>query len=96
MDNALNISERFLGFVGTSSTTAETLEGHLLRFMQTLGLDYAKYLVGQCYDGASNMSGWRNGLNVKIRLLAIMALFIHCYAHQLNLCLVDACDKIKG
>ena len=92
----LKVIERFLGFVGTSSTTAETLANHLVKFMDELALDYSNYLVGQCYDGAANMSGWRNGLNVKIRALAFMALYVHCYAHQFNLCLVDACNKIKG
>jgi len=32
--------ERFLGFVGTSSTTAETLANHLVKFMDELGLDW--------------------------------------------------------
>ena len=36
----IKVIERFLGFVGTSSTTAETLANHLVKFMDELGLDW--------------------------------------------------------
>ena len=83
--------ERFLGFVGTAVTDAETLSKYLFLFMDGLELNYARFLVGQCYDGAASMSGWLTGLNMRIRAIALMALFVHCYAHQLNLYLVAGC-----
>ena len=82
--------------MGTAVKDAATLAEHLFKFMDDLELDYWHFLVGQCYDGAVNMSGWLTGLNVRIRDIATLALFLHCYAHQLNLCLVAGCDKIKG
>ena len=41
------------------------------------------------------MSGCRNGLNKKIKQHAKKAVFVHCYAHQLNLSLQNSCNEIK-
>jgi len=45
---------------------------------------------GQSYDGAANMSGDIKGLQGRISLLEPRAIFVHCYAHNLNLILKDA------
>jgi hypothetical protein len=43
-------------------------------------------LVAQCYDGAANMSGQYGGLQAKINEICDnRAVYIHCYAHALNL-----------
>ncbi len=89
------IKEHFVGFFKTSSTVAETLCTIILEALDGLGLDYKSKLVGQCYDGAANMSGDRNGLHKKIRNKAKKALYVHCYAHQLNLALQHSCIAIK-
>ncbi|CAF1068143.1 unnamed protein product, partial [Brachionus calyciflorus] len=52
-------------------------------------------MVGQCYDGASNMNGEYKGLSNRIKLEAPNALYIHCYAHRLNLAMQDSCNNIK-
>ncbi len=44
---------------------------------------------GQCYDGASNMSGIRNGVAKKIRDDEPRAIYTHCYGHSLNLAVGD-------
>ena len=46
-------------------------------------------MVGQCYDGASNMQGEFDGLQKLVREIAQDAIYIHCYAHRLNLVLVE-------
>ncbi|XP_020682499.2 zinc finger MYM-type protein 1-like [Dendrobium catenatum] len=43
---------------------------------------------GQGYDGASNMRGEFNGLKALILKDNPQAFYIHCFAHQLQLCLV--------
>ena len=48
-----------------------------------------KYMVSQGYDGASVMSGNCCGVQT-IREVAPQAMYIHCNAHCLNLCLVDS------
>ena len=47
--------------------------------------------VGQTYDGASNMSGCYNRLQVLIkREIGDQVTYVHCYAHTLNLVLSDS------
>jgi len=41
-------------------------------------------VVGQGYDGGSNMRGAAKGVQARIRELNPMATFVHCYAHNLN------------
>lgn len=54
-----------------------------------------KKLRGQCYDGASNMSGHKKGLQAKIREIEPRALFVHCNAHNLNLVVQDAISELQ-
>jgi len=52
-------------------------------------------MVGQCSDGASNMSGQYNGLQARIKELSSRnPLFVHCWAHVLNLVLQDAVKSV--
>ena len=50
--------------------------------------------MGQGYDGASVMSGACNGVQKLVRDAAPLAAYVHCYAHRLNLVLVDSCKSI--
>ena len=40
---------------------------------------------GQCYDGAKNTCGIKNGVSNKILSKNPKAFFIHCFGHALNL-----------
>ena len=40
---------------------------------------------GQCFDGAANMAGIRNGVATQLRAEESRALYSHCYGHALNL-----------
>ena len=44
---------------------------------------------GQAYDGAANMAGHLNGVAARVKAEQPAALFVHCLAHNLNLCLQD-------
>ena len=47
-------------------------------------------LVAQAYDGASDMSGCYNGLQAIIKeKIGKHVIYVHCYAHSLNLVLKD-------
>ena len=48
---------------------------------------------GQCYDGASNMSGSKSGVASQIIAEEPRALYTHCYGHALNLATQDS---LKG
>ena len=47
-------------------------------------------LVAQTYDGASVMSSELNGVQAKIKEHVSKAMFLHCYAHKLNLVLLHS------
>lgn len=50
--------------------------------------------MSQGYDGASVMSGHCSGVQQRIKTVAPMAVYIHCYAHCLNLVLVDSTKSL--
>ena len=54
------------------------------------------YLVSQCYDGASVMSGCNAGVQKFIKEKSPQAVYIHCCAHRLNLVLVDVCKGVRA
>ena len=64
---------------------------------QTILMRPSKYglsptdIKGQCYDGASNMSGAVSGCKSIVQQEAPLALYFHCAAHRLNLAVVSAC-----
>ena len=53
-------------------------------------------IVSQGYDGASVMSGCCKGVQTQIREMVPHAIYIHCNAHCLNLCLVDSAKAVRG
>ena len=50
---------------------------------------------GQAYDGASNMSGIRNGAQALFKQEEPNALYVHCLAHSLNLYVQDVSKMCK-
>ncbi|XP_021367068.1 zinc finger MYM-type protein 1-like [Mizuhopecten yessoensis] len=50
-------------------------------------------MKAQGYDGASNMSGRHNGVQVLMKQHASDATYIHCKAHCLNLAVVHSCKE---
>ena len=87
------IHERFISFYLTESTTGENLEKLVLEKLSSLGLD-PENLVGQAYDGASNINKICKVLATRLKEKYPKALYVHCHAHRLNLALADACSSI--
>ena len=50
---------------------------------------------GQAYDGAANMAGHLNGVAAKILAEEPKAIFVHCLAHSVNLCLQECKRQSK-
>ena len=50
--------------------------------------------MSQCYDGTAVMSGNCSDVQHQIQMFAPQALYIHCYAHCLNLALVDCSKRV--
>lgn len=89
-----SIHERFLNFTGVSDLTAPGLKKVLLHILHEAGIADIE-IVAQSYDGAPVMSGEDNGLQELFREKYKKAIYIHCYAHRLNLVLVDVCNAIS-
>lgn len=94
VDDSFQIHEKFLGFYKTSHTDSETLANLIKKVISDNGLDIQN-LRGQCYDGAAAMRGSYTGVQARIREENPIALYVHCYAHILNLCLVDLSKQVS-
>ncbi|CAF0772997.1 unnamed protein product [Brachionus calyciflorus] len=94
VDNELNIHERFLTFCSAPTTDGESLFKIIKEALKNFGLNLSD-IVGQCYDGAANMSGAYKGVASRMLNENKKALFVHCYAHKLNLALQDSCSSIS-
>lgn len=84
------VQERFLAMKSTHSTTGESLMSVFEEICQTNNLLWKENLIGQSYDGASNMRGQYNGLQAFIRDINPHATFVWCWAHRLNLIVTDS------
>ena len=83
-------SEHMLNCVKANGTKAEELFKVIKDTLDSHDLSFKK-LGGQTYDGASNMSGCYNGLQALIkREIGDKVVYVHCYAHTLNLVLSDS------
>ena len=83
------IHERMIAVVETVDVTGRGLTELLLKTLETHKLSIDK-LVGQGYDGGSNMKGANQGVQAHIARLNPSALFTHCYCHNLNRALINA------
>ena len=85
--------EHFISFVEATSLNAESLSSYIIKTLEDNGLDIAG-IVSPGYNRASVMSGHCSGVQQRITAMAPQAVYIHCYAHCLNLVLVDATKKV--
>jgi hypothetical protein len=67
---------------------ADSLDKAILIIVSENKLDINR-CVAQCYDGASVMSGSFTGVQKRITDIVPHAIYIHCYAHRFNLCLLS-------
>ena len=54
-----------------------------------------KYCRGLCYDGASNMTGIKNGVAKQLTDEEPRAIFTHCYSHGLNFAVGDTVKNVN-
>lgn len=84
----LEVHESFIGLYEVGSIDSNSLVSAIKDILLHLGLQFSA-CRGQCYDGASNMSGQRNGVATQILAKEKRAVFVHCYAYALNLAVGD-------
>ncbi len=92
VDSTLTVHEDFLGLYEVDSIAAATLVKVLKDCLLRLNISMNK-VRGQCYDGASNMAGIRQGVATVVQEEQSNAFFTHCYGHSLNLA---TSDMVKG
>ena len=83
------VEERLLAVKTVDETDADTLLRTVTEELKGCGIEISM-LRGQYYDGASNVSGIHAGLQALMQNLSPTALYTHCYAHVLNLVIVDS------
>ena len=83
--------------------TGEYIPHEIIQLLGDLGIPLEN-MRGQGYDGASNMSSARVGVQARIREHSPLATYIHCSGHCLNLVISHSCalpevrnvlDKLK-
>ena len=90
----LSVHEEFIGLYHTSSIQAQSLVSIIKDSLLRLNLKL-ELCRGQCYDGASVMSGARSGVATIISSEEPRAVFTHCYGHSLNLAVGDTIRQSK-
>jgi Domain of unknown function (DUF4371) len=84
--------ERFLKFVEVHDRTGTGLASIIRENIEMFGLE--NKLIAQTYDGAAAMSGNAKGVQRILQDIYKYAIFIHCYAHQLNLVVKKMCSSV--
>ena len=90
----LSVHEEFIGLYHTSSIQAQSLMAIIKDSLLRLNL-ILELCRGECYDGASVMSGARSGVATIISSEEPRAVFTHCYGHSLNLAVGDTIRQSK-
>ena len=89
------IKRGFDGFFKTKRTNAESLLTLGKDAIQSLNLDLNN-IVGECFDGASNMCGIHGGLATLTKETSPLSIYIHCYAHRFNLALEGSLSLVSN
>ncbi|KAI5741180.1 hypothetical protein M8J76_011212 [Diaphorina citri] len=89
------VVERFIRFENVSvDRTAQALFNHIERILNEFELQTK--LICQTYDGAAVMSGEHDQLQKLLQEKYPTAMFVHCYAHELNLVLQQSVNNITA
>lgn len=86
--------ERFIGLFRVKKVDAQSIFDELSSTLTDLRIE-CDDIMSVCFDGAATMSGSIAGVQKKFKEKNSCILYVHCYAHCLNLVLVDACTSIK-
>ena len=88
----LYIHEEFVDFVLCDmGIRSNAIAENILVTLGAYRLDINS-LRGQAYDRAGNMAGRYRGAAMIIQSRFLKAVYVHCAAHALNLCVVAACS----
>lgn len=83
VNEKLEAHEEFIGLYMTSSITADLLVSVIKDTPLRMNLKI-EHCQGKCYDGATAMSGAKNGVAKQISTDESCAVYTHCYRHALK------------
>ena len=81
--------EDVVGLYNVGVTDSNTLVATIEDVLLLMGLKLPQ-CHGQCYDGAFNMIGCKNGVATQLLAKEKRAVLTHCYGHALNLAVGDS------
>lgn len=87
------VEERLVALKIATDSTGKGMFNLFSDICEEYGLDWKKQLCAQSYDGAAVMQGQYTGLRTLIQEHNPRAVYIWCFAHTLNLTIVDTCDS---
>lgn len=91
-----SINERFISFVIPKGHDADSVSEAIFGELKKLKVDETpEKVIAQTYDGTSVMSGQYTGVQARVKAVYQNALFVHCYAHQLNLIIERSATQNK-
>lgn len=88
--------ERFWDFLRPLDHDAKSLSSVILAELEKHVKENKSKLICQTYDGAAVMSGSSNGVQAIVKQTYEHAAYVHCYAHQLNLVMLNAVSANKN
>ncbi|XP_045154799.1 zinc finger MYM-type protein 1 isoform X1 [Echinops telfairi] len=88
------IKERFLGFIDTGEIPEPNLQKIIKTYLQQIGVD-VKNMRGQCYDSTINLRGKFNKIAAEFKKEEPRAVYMHCYAHFLDLAVIRFCQEVN-
>lgn len=80
------VNERLLEYIDMESIKGAAIAKAIVECLDRHGLSIMDCRA-QTYDGAGNMSGYRNGCRAHVENLQPLAEYFHCSSHRLNLAL---------
>ncbi|KAL4118930.1 hypothetical protein QTP88_011808 [Uroleucon formosanum] len=81
--------ETFVALNKMTSVTGQSIFDSINIVLKMINKDWSSVLA-VCFDGASSMSGNVGGVQAKCKEQNDKILYVHCYAHCLNLVLIDS------
>ncbi|KAL4084049.1 hypothetical protein QTP88_029365 [Uroleucon formosanum] len=90
-----NVTERLFALLKVEDSSGEGYYNMLKSLFQKHNMNFTN-VIGEAFDGASNMRGQFSGLQSRIKEQNPKSIYIWCYSHVLNLCICDTCQNINA
>ena len=94
IDGNHDIQEKHIAFVKLQQVRASDITNAITSTLEDLGISLQD-LRGYCFDGASNMSGSKSGVQKRIKDRQTKALYTHCASYSLSLSIVSSCSVLS-